>query len=476
MASIPSLDFNAGLGAMPQGGGATGQFLAGAQGFMQGMEQVRERQNQEIKLEREKRQFQQQEMLNQMRIKELDMRIEQFRSEAGDRELKRKRELEDYDWQREVRGQTREGWERQADAESFAGEQRERTRKQWEESDVEKDLAKQGQQIMAKGRAGIYGSEPSDVESIRGYIDGTYNALLEIGLGDQANQWMATYKSGDEESLRMLDVQNRQAEAAMQSEMQAVSRAATKLLENGNNFLSLTEEERSVLGGTPLPTEKIQSVLMKAQFALKNYSPGDSVKTVNTFREKWVDSRKGLQSISDPEARIQAAVESDSLLDDLSELSQMYSAVPAVAAAIQQIPVDFSSKVIDDAYIYAYEYHDRISKNAGKKDQRKRGAEMASKYRQEYEELTGETIEQGRRRQLMERSSRAAAKPTQAQPAGLSGLSPQATAGTQEDLLNFSDAMEAVEYFSSPEASKYRGRQLKIVVGGKEIDYSVPAQ
>ena len=503
MASIPSLDFSAGLqgaSSVPYGGSPTGSFLAGAQGFMTGMEQVRKRKEQELKAEREKRQFQQQEMLNQMRIKELDLRMDQFRAEMADKNLKREWEKEDRDYTTLVRDQQQSDRERRLAQEgedvAFQKLQRERTIEGWEKSDQEKEDAEASELIIAQARKDISGLDPSDVEGIQAYIDSTYNALIEIG-GKQANNWLSEVGSGSEESARMLKVQSDQATAAMKSEMETLSRVTTKLLENGNNFLSLSDEERAVIGNEPLQKEKVQTLLLKAQFALKNYNAGDVVKHITSYQNKWIESRAGLSDKVSPEDRIEAAKYSDSMLDDLTELYQMYSAVPIIAAAIQQIPDDWSSRVVDDAYLTAYDYYDGIAKKSKDSDQRKNAAETAARYSQQYTEITGETIDQGRQRMQAESSIKSAARSSMrpspaAAPQGLSsaGIEPKKTQRgssgrsrasferkknasqpkqDQGELLSFNSVGEAAQYFESPEGQQYAGRSLDIMVAGRKL-------
>lgn len=487
--SFPELDFSGGvnMSQMPYGGHPMSPLLGAAQGFMTGMEQAEQRKRQQLEDEMQRRRMQQEEMINQMRVRELEAKFEQMKIDQENRKAEQGYK------EREMRLKEQES------------EFRLGTLKKQE---AERANVLMGQQKMAESKRALSEVDPNNLDDLKKYINSTYDDLVGLGLYDQANSWMTQYGSASEEQLRLLDVENKRVASSMKSEMENQKRVLEKYIQNGYNFEALSEDEKTAIGGVALPKEKVDTVYRKALLASSNYDPNSVVKYLNGFRDSWSKSRSVVASEFEPERRLELAIESDKALDDMVEVYKMYSPLPAVSAFIQEVPDDFSSRTIDDAYIYAFEFYDKASKAPkAKKDQRKQNAAKAAEYRVAYQEMTGETIEQGQRRLLAERSAAAARarqpsanaqpQPVSASgaqssfqpvtreeamqdmaPSGISasGMAPGGSPAAAQDIPSFNSIQDAVAWARSPEARAYAGTVVRIRIAGKEIDYTVPRQ
>jgi hypothetical protein len=485
MASVnfPRLDFSGGqqMAQSPYGNEPLSPLLAGASGFMTGMEQAEKRRREKMEEERELRRMQQEEMMNQMRVKEMEMRFEEMKLSRQDKEAERGYKEREMGW-REKEANIRLG--------------------QLEESVADKKLMSQAREVVAGGRKKMSEVDPNNLDDIKTHINSVYEDLMAIGQYDQANAWMTQYGSAGEEQLRLLDVENKRVAASMKSEMENQRRVLEKYISSDYNFNALSEDERQAIGGVELPKDKADTVYRKAVLASANYDPKDVMKNINGFRDSWAKSRSSVVAELDPDRRIELAADSDRMLGEMVDAYQMYSPIPTVAAMIQMVPDDWSSRTVDDAYLYAFDFYDKQSKSSNaKRDARKSASAKAAEYRVAYEEMTGETVEQGKRRMMAERSSRAGASAPQ-QPQGVgASMAPAAQAAPQaaspglglgssgaqnpatsdfvpaspgEDIPTFGSIQEVVAWARSPEGMAYAGRTMKIRVAGTVIDYPVP--
>lgn len=487
--SFPELDFTGGvnMSQLPYGGSPMSPLLGAAQGFMTGMQDVEQRKKNQLEDEMQRRRMQQEEMINQMRVRELEAKFEQMKVDQENRKAEQGYK------EREMRLKEQES------------EFRIGTLKKQE---AERQSAIMGQQKMAESRKALSEVDPNNIDDLKKYINSTYDDLVSLGLYEQANNWMTQYGSASEEQLRLVDVENKRVAASMKSETENQKRVLEKYIQNGYNFNALSEDEKSAIGGVALPKEKVDTVYRKAVLASSNYDPASVVKYLNGFRDAWSKTRSSVVSEIEPERRIEIAIESDKALDDMVEVYKMYSPIPTVSAFIQEVPDDFSSRTIDDAYLYAFEFYDKASKAPkAKSEQKKQNAAKAAEYRVSYQELTGETIEQGQRRLLAERSAAASRarqpmgtpKPQpvssagaqssfqpvsrdqvmqEIEPAGLgaTGIVPGGSPAAAQDIPSFNSIQDAVAWARSSEAAPYAGSPVRIRIAGKEIDYTVPRQ